>query len=116
MAVYKDFHDTKSDVILEDSDAIKEAIKNILSIRSPTLFGNPGFGANLEQFIFEQMDFVTRHQIQELVASSLYNNESRITNIEVNVLEQPEYNRVYIEVNFLIKAINTTEQVTIKLR
>lgn len=116
MAVYNDIHSTKMDNIYQDSDAIKSSVLNILNLKLLSIFGQPSLGANLEQFIFEPMDFITRHQIEETVLSALYSSEPRITDIIVNITEQPEYNKVYIEVYFLIKSINTSEQVTIKLR
>lgn len=116
MAVFKDFHPTQMQSTLEDSEAIKSSINNILGLKFLTIFGKPEFGTNLDQFIFEQMDFITRHRIEETVKSALYSDEPRITNIEVDIIDQPAYNRVFINVSFYIKGINTSEQVTIKLR
>jgi hypothetical protein len=116
MAVYNDFHPTQMQTLLQDSDSIKQSINNILSTKILTIPGQPEFGTNLDRFLFEPMDFITVHQIEETVMSSLYTNEPRITNIQVNVTEQQEYNRVFVEIYFLIKDTNTSEQVIIKLR
>lgn len=116
MAVFKDFHPTQMSQLLEDSEAIKSSIRNLLTLKIHSIFGIPELGSDLDKFVFEQMDFVTVHQIEENVMSLLYTNEPRINNISVNIDEQPEYNRIYIEVQFNIKAMNTTEQVTIKIR
>lgn len=116
MAVYTDLHPTDIKSVVTDSTAIDVAIGNILNTTLSSIPGNPTFGTGLESFLFEQLDFISVNMMENLITDALQTYEPRITNISVVVSQQPEYNRININITYTIKSTGTSQQVTINIK
>lgn len=61
-----------------DTDAINDAIRNILMTPKGTLPGKPTFGSRIHELIFSQIDQLTIDLFRELVIEALQYWEERI--------------------------------------
>jgi len=83
--------------------AINNSLNNILSINKGSLPGNPEFGSNLSKYIFELIDPLITQLIKEEVISAIKRWEQRITVNKIDVIEDTDYNRVLIKIDYSIK-------------
>ena len=67
---------------------------------------NPNYGANLRQFIFEQISQGNLDDVKEYVQTKLSQNFPTVQIQELNVLSQPDYNIITVEIFYSV--INTT--------
>jgi hypothetical protein len=116
MAVYKDLNpaDVLNDLI--DVDSIKQSIINIVFTEQGTIPGFPEFGCNVRHILFEQMTPFVISTLQTFIQNALVKWEPRITNVKVSVSSIPEFNRILCDISFVVKQINTQENITFKLK
>jgi hypothetical protein len=106
-ARYKDFyinfdaHPVRKDLfVLEDTDSIKNAIKNILFTDPGERFFAPYFGGGIRASLFENIDINTAYMIQKQVEMSIENFEPRAQVIQVVVTPYEDQNAYAITVVF----------------
>ena len=107
VARYKDFyinfdaHPVRKDLfVLEDTDSIKNAIKNILFTDPGERFFAPYFGGGIRASLFENIDIHTAYMIQKQVEMSIENFEPRAQVIQVVVTPYEDQNAYAITVVF----------------
>lgn len=61
-----------------ESEAINNSIRNILTTPKGSLPGNPEFGTNLEDALFEIIDEITLSFIEDIIITELTKQEPRI--------------------------------------
>lgn len=61
-----------------ESEAINNSIRNILTTPKGSLPGNPEFGTNLEEALFEIIDEITLSFIEDIIITELTKQEPRI--------------------------------------
>ena len=98
MAKYVDFDDAEN--VVYNEQAISNSIKNILTTVKGSIPGKPQFGTNLGNYLFNNLDHITKSLMIRTIKEALNKFEPRITVTEVNVENVPEYNRVNIEVKY----------------
>ena len=118
MSIYSDYNynlnTVNKDIKLSyDNLAIKNAIRNILTIRKGTLVGNPEFGTTLENQLFEIMDELTYSTIEEIIYDDIERWEPRIRIISVDVTGDLDNQQIIAELNYEI--IKTSEINSFKL-
>jgi phage baseplate assembly protein W len=106
-ARYKDFyinfdaHPVRKDLfVLEDTDSIKNAIKNILFTDPGERFFAPYFGGGIRASLFENIDINTAYMIRKQVEMSIENFEPRAQVIQVVVTPYEDQNAYAITVVF----------------
>ena len=104
--MYKDINEINSTV--DELDAIKIAITNILMTPFGSLPGKPEFGSNISKIIFSPLDGLQKSILKNYIRESLNRYEPRITLKEVQVKSVPEYNKVVIDIYFSYKNITGT--------
>jgi phage baseplate assembly protein W len=67
---------------------------------------NPAYGGNLRQFIFNQITQGNLDEVQEYVQTKLNQNFPTVLVEELNVVSQPDYNVITIQIFYSV--INTT--------
>ena len=104
---YKDFyidfdtHPVRKDLyVLEDTDSIKQAIKNILFTDPGERFFAPYFGGGIRGSLFENITNNTAYIIQKQVEISIENFEPRANLIQVVVTPYEDQNGYAITVVF----------------
>lgn len=104
-------------VLIENHDAIKQAIKTILLTKkgARTKFQNPYFGSNLHHLLFEKITNITANQIKTEIISALDIWEPRIEIIVVNVVGEPEKYSYIITINYKIVDLNIIDDIILNL-
>jgi possible outer wedge baseplate protein and lysozyme len=103
-----------SDVV-QNKSAIDNSIKNILTTRRGSMPGKPEFGVNIEELLFEPLDHNLINYIKNIIYEVLYKYEPRIYVNNVIITEQPEFNRIIIEIQYYYTYIKTEDFLTTKL-
>ena len=104
-------HPVTNDVVtINDEDAIKRSVKNIIF----TILGEkpfqPRFGSVINNSLFELNTNLSEISISDDIKSSLNNHESRIVNIDVTVTVAPDTNDMNCSVLYVITGIPAPTQ------
>jgi phage baseplate assembly protein W len=113
--IYTDLSSTEKSRLDYDADAIKNSLKNILNTRKGEFPGNPHFGSDVSDYLFEMADGVTNSIIQFQVEQAIRNFEKRVKVEAVVVEENVAYNSISLDIYFSIieDVDDTTHSVTI---
>lgn len=111
----KDSYDGVS--FVDDNDAIKQSIKDILLTRKGERVWNPLYGSNIFALLFEKVNNMTAMSIRDEIAVALENWEPRIrvVLIEINPFEDDNKYEVYITYDVLNLNLRTTFELTLNL-
>lgn len=86
--------------ILEDTDAIKAAVRNIIL----TDFGerpfNPRLGSSIRGLLFEPTSAIIASEMEAKIRSSLKNFEPRIKLLRIDVVPKPDQNEFAVSIGF----------------
>ena len=104
-------HPVTNDVItINDEDAIKRSVKNIIF----TILGEkpflPTFGSVINESLFDLNTNLSEIRITDEIKSSLLNYEPRIDNIEVTVQVAPDRNEMNCTVQYDIVGLPAPTQ------
>ena len=104
-------HPVTNDVVtINDEDAIKRSVKNIIF----TILGEkpflPTFGSVINESLFDLNTNLSEIRITDEIKSSLLNYEPRIDNIEVTVQVAPDRNEMNCTVQYDIVGIPAPTQ------
>lgn len=94
-----------------DDAAIKNSIRNILSVPVGTLPGDPEFGSRLHEVIFQPLDGLTKKLQYSFIAEALYKYEKRVKIMDARIEEIPEFNRLVIHLDFKYVDLETGETI-----
>ena len=112
-----ELHPIRKDITpVRDSEAIKNAIRNILSTEMFERPFQPDLGASLKSILFENADALTETTLETLVESALVDNEPRINVIGVACSFSERQNAYRCAIKYIIKDIGETDTIEIKLR
>ena len=110
-------HPVTNDVVsINDEDAIKRSVKNIIF----TILGEkpfqPLFGSVINESLFELSTALSEMKVSDEITQSLLNYEPRIANTEVTVSVYPDSNELNCTVQYDITGIPApTQQVDVLL-
>ena len=104
-------HPVTNDVVtINDEDAIKRSVKNIIF----TILGEkpfePDFGSVINDSLFELNTSLNQMRISDEIKQSLLNYEPRIDNISVNASVYPESNELNCVVQYDIIGLSNPQQ------
>ena len=104
-------HPVTNDVVsINDEDAIKRSIKNIIF----TILGEkpfqPLFGSVINESLFELSTALSEMKVSDEITQSLLNYEPRIANTEVTVSLYPDSNEMNVTVQYDIVGIPAPPQ------
>ena len=106
-ARYKDFyinfdaHPVRKDLyVLEDTDAIKRSIKNIIFTDPGERFFSPLLGSGIRRALFENISPETTNIIKTFITASIENFEPRARLLDVIVNPSTDENAYYIQITF----------------
>lgn len=110
-------HPFRKDIIpLKDSEAVKNAVKNLILTNFFERPFQPSVGANLKALLFEPMDVVTEISLKENIEDVILENEPRIRLIDIGVKGNKDNNNYNITVKYLIRQTNEVGSVQVKLK
>tara|TARA_R100001463_G_scaffold108483_2_gene162999 strand:+ start:594 stop:995 length:402 start_codon:yes stop_codon:yes gene_type:complete len=84
--------------VLNNADAIRKSVRNIVQTVPSEKFFSPYFGSDVYRSLFEFVDFGTASTIQSQIEVALDDYESRIANVNVQVDPQPDTNTFNVTV------------------
>ena len=104
-------HPVPNDVVsINDEDAIKRSVKNIIF----TILGEkqfqPLFGSVINESLFELSTSLSEMKVSDEITQSLLNYEPRIANTEVTVSIYPDSNEMNVTVQYDIVGIPAPPQ------
>jgi len=100
-----------------DSNAINNAIINILTTKIGSVPGMPEFGSETAETVFANIDHITLDLIKTQIKSSLALWETRILVTNVVLKTVPEYNRLIanIDYKYTVKGLAVDGQIAVSL-
>jgi phage baseplate assembly protein W len=105
-----DTHPVRKDLyVLEDTDSIKQAIKNIIFTDPGERLFAPYFGGGIRASLFENMDLNAAYYIKKQVEISIQNFEPRAQLIQVVVTPKEDQNAYALTIVF--STINNPEPI-----
>lgn len=109
----KDFTGTKDIITMTNELAVLESVKNIVSTEPRERVMRPTFGCALSRFLFEPIDAITSSIIKKTIYEAIYQHESRVENVVVDIIENPDQNSYVINITFNMKTSNTTQTLSL---
>lgn len=97
---------TKKVKVVENEEAIKRAVKNLVLTNKGERFYNPLYGGNVTAFLFENFDFTTEFDIKKSITNTINTYEPRVNLREVRVKANPDGNSMEVTIIFSILATN----------
>ncbi len=96
-----------------NENAVKASIKHLVLTRNFERPFDSTIGSQLNHFLFEPMDDTTIILMKEVIARSITNHEPRVILNGINIVQEPENNKVVVNINFTIK--NTTRPLNVNI-
>ena len=84
-------------------DSIKNNLINYFLTNPGERIGNPTFGAGLRQYVFSQIETGNLDFIKEDIQQKLASNFSNIIVESINILQQPEYSTIIVQIKYSIR-------------
>ena len=101
---------------LEDIDAVKASVKNLIL----TAFGErpfqPDLGSAVRLLLFEPADRITISALKDSIYSVLNKYEPRIDTVTLQIKDESENNRYVIDVGFRVISLSQEVDVTLYLQ
>ena len=120
MARWKDLdlnftaHPTTGDItILEDADAVKRSVRNIVLLSRYEKPFHPDINVGIKSLLFEPLSPITAMHIRQNIISSLTQYEPRANLIEVQVIADGDKNAFAVKIYF--KVINIPDPIVVDL-
>lgn len=110
-------HPIQKDIVpLRDDAAVKNSIKNLLLTNFYERPFAPSLGANLRGLLFEPADAMTRISLRSSIKKVVLENEPRVENVKVEVINELGGEAFKVKVIFKIKQIDTSDSLEIVLK
>ena len=98
-----DKHPVTNDILtLNNEDAIKRSVRNIVNTVPSERFFNPIFGSDVKISLFDFIDFGTASVLEQQIIVAIENYEPRIDRLNVQVNPKPDQNEFEITVKYYI--------------
>lgn len=100
----------------ETQKAVKNNLINFFLTDPGERFGNPKFGAGIRKFIFNQINDGNIEFIKEDLQSKISNNFPQISIFSIEILPNPDKNRMNIIINYGILNTNINDQIELSFK
>lgn len=101
-------HPVYKDVLpINDIDAVKNSIKNLVLTNYYERPFQPDLGGNISALLFENGNAFTAYEIQERIADLIEKYETRVEDVTVNVVDDIDVNAYHVTIRFTV--INRTD-------
>lgn len=96
-------HPIKKDItLLEDDEAVKMSIKNIVLTNKKEKRFQSNFGGNMRNYLFEDIDFILQESIKDDLIDLITRYESRITELKIKNMTSPDDNTLSFTIQYKI--------------
>ena len=97
-----------SDIVkLQDVDAVKRSVKNLIQTNHYERPFHPEIGSDVRALLFENMTPLTALNLERKVIEVLVNFEPRAKIVDVIAQPQEDANRYHIQISFYVVGIST---------
>jgi len=86
--------------ILQDADAIKSSVKNIILTNFGERPFNPIFGSGIRRLLFEPLTVITASSIRTFIETALENFEPRVEVLQIDVYADADNNAFQVTIGF----------------
>jgi phage baseplate assembly protein W len=93
--------------------AVKNNLINYFLTNPGERPGNPEFGGGLRRFIFEQISIGTLEFLKEDIQAKIATQFPNIVLVNLNVLSNPDYNSVTVEIYYSIANTGINDNLTL---
>jgi len=87
-----------------NDEAITNSLMNILSTQQGTVPGHPEFGSDIGKYLFELIDPRIMLLVEESIRYAVNRWEPRVNIIDIDVIEDSDYNRILIKFKYSINS------------
>lgn len=109
-------HPNKRDIVpLTDTDAIKQAVKNIVLTNFGEKLFRPSFGCSVSGRLFENVGQFTAIAIRDDIRIALKDFEPRVNVLNIEVIDNADSNRYDVAITFKIVNNPDTSQIEFSL-
>lgn len=98
-----------------ESEAINNSIRNILLTPKGSLPGNPNFGTNIEDVLFEILDEITLDYLRNIIYTELQKQEPRINVMKISFTTNIDEGQILAKIEYLIVNTNDIESTLVKI-
>jgi len=95
-----------------DIDAIKNAVKHLIMTGPHERLFHPELGCSITSLLFENVDQFTAMLLKEEITFLISQHEPRVNNVMIEVFDDADRNAYYITIEFSIKAINISTEIS----
>ena len=106
------FHDIMP---LTDTDAVINAVRNLISTNFHERPFQPALGSNLSNLLFEPADIITLILLRQSILEVLQENEPRIDSINIDIVDDSDNNRYHVNLSFRVISPNLEVDITLFL-
>ena len=106
------FHDIMP---LTDTDAVINAVRNLISTNFHERPFQPALGSNLSNLLFEPADIITLILLRQSILEVLQENEPRIDSIKIDIVDDSNNNRYHVNLSFRVISPNREVDITLFL-
>jgi phage baseplate assembly protein W len=110
---------SSNDIVpLTDIDAIKNSIRNLVLCKTYDRPFEPHLGTRLKNLLFENVTPLTAIAVKDEILNVIKKHESRISTVNVNIIDMSDENAYHVTVQFAINNQNpqTVEFIINRLR
>lgn len=101
-----------SDVaVVNNADAIKQAVKNLILTAPGEKLFNPKFGSRVSQLLFEPLDPFLVDTLQTEILNTIKNNERRVVVTNLECLPNYDENSIEVTLEYQIIGLPITQTV-----
>lgn len=104
---------TKKIVPLENDNAVKNALKNLILTNLYEVPYEPLFGSDVTNQLFENFTSMTSHTLKKNIKTAIANFEPRVELIGIDIDENHDHSQLNVSIFF--RVINQTEPVQLDL-
>lgn len=107
--------ETKDLLKKTDINSVKQSLKTLLFTRPGERLFRPEVGGNLNDLLFEPIDFITSEAIKAGIINTIENFEPRVQLDRVDVVPNYDDNEYEISIYFTVVGVNQPTSLTLTL-
>lgn len=101
---------TKNLVIRKNEEAIKQSLKNLIFTNVYERKFNSTLGAGLEDYLFENFDFLTQINIERAITQTIAAYEPRVSLVSVNVYTNIDEQELVVTLEYFIVGLTEIQK------
>jgi len=105
-------HPVYNDIVpLTDSDAVKQAVRNLLMCNRGERLFQPSIGSGIFDLLFENSDPLTFQSVRDNIKDTLASLEPRINQVQVQIQDNTDRNEIAVTINFNVAGVANAQSV-----